>query len=118
MFTIALDIVWDAYWSEANYWSDAAMVIFWRTGLATTFGALVLFVSLLPDVTRYVRPLDYLGDVSYGIYLWHLPVILTLVRHGPALAPPIVLVLTLAIVLTLAATTWHLLERPIIRRFR
>ena len=26
-------------------------------------------------------PLDYLGDISYGIYLWHLPVILVLKAH-------------------------------------
>ena len=55
------------------------MVVFWRTGLALTFGALVLFAAQLPDITRVrLRPLDYLGDISYGIYLWHLPVILLL----------------------------------------
>jgi hypothetical protein len=40
VFTIALDVVWQTYWSHADYWGDAAMVVFWRTGLATAFGAL------------------------------------------------------------------------------
>jgi peptidoglycan/LPS O-acetylase OafA/YrhL len=96
------------------------MVVFWRTGLALAFGALVLFASELPDLTRFplLRPLDYLGEVSYGLYLWHLPVILTLRGRWPALPPATFLALTVAIVITLAATTWHFLERPIIRRLR
>jgi len=91
-------------------------VIFWRTGLAATFGALVLFASLLPNVARFVPPLDYLGDVSYGIYLWHLPVILVLTAHSVASSPVALLMWTLAIVIALSALTWHFLERPIIRR--
>ena len=60
--------------------TNGAMVVFWRTGLALTFGALVLLAAQLPDITRVssLRPLDYLGEISYGIYLWHLPVILAL----------------------------------------
>ncbi len=119
-FAVALHFTWDAYWVQLDYWTNAGMVVFWRTGLALTFGALVLFASELPDLTRYalLRPLAYLGEVSYGIYLWHLPVILTLGSHWPALPPATVLALTLAIVITLSSTTWHLLERPIIRRLR
>jgi peptidoglycan/LPS O-acetylase OafA/YrhL len=115
-FGAALHVTWQTYWSHANYWGDAAMVIFWRTGLATTFGALVLFASVLPDIARWLRPLDYLGDVSYGIYLWHLPVILTLTAHSVAGSPAALLMWTLAVVIALSALTWHLMERPIIRR--
>lgn len=117
VFTIALDVVWQTYWSHADYWGDAGMVIFWRTGLATTFGALVLFASLLPNVARFVPPLDYLGDVSYGIYLWHLPVILVLTAHAMTGSPAALLLWTLAIVIALSALSWHFMERPIIRRF-
>ena len=81
-----------------------------------TFGALVLIATLLPDMARFVAPLDYLGDVSYGLYLWHLPVILTLKNLRPAATPATVLALTLAIVIALSATTWRFIEQPIIRR--
>ena len=116
VFTLALDVVWHTYWSSTDYWNDAAMVVFWRTGLATAFGSLVLLASLLPDVARFVRPLDYLGVVSYGIYLWHLPVILTLTAHSVAGSPMTLLLWTLAVVIALSALSWHLVERPLIRR--
>ena len=116
LFAVALYFVWQSYWSHADYWNNAAMVVFWRTGLATTFGLLVLVASLLPDIARFLRPLDYLGDVSYGVYLWHLPVILTLTAHALTRSPMELLTWTLAVVIALSALTWHFLERPIIRR--
>ena len=120
VFVVALYFVWDRYWASADYWASGAMVVFWRTGLALTFGALVLLAALLPDLTRLLplRPLNYLGEISYGIYLWHLPVLLTLRNHGVAATPAILLVLTLAAVIALSAVTWRFVEQPIIRRLR
>ena len=65
-----------------------------------------------------MRPLYYLGEVSYGIYLWHLPVILALKPLSTMVSPESVLMMTLAGVVTLSALTWHLFEKPMIRRFR
>ncbi len=62
-----------------------------------------------------VLPLRWLGERSYGIYLWHLPVIVVLpqpVLQHSAWRP----VLLLAITLTLAAASWSLVEDPIRRR--
>jgi len=119
-FVVALYLVWDSYWANPDYWASGAMVVFWRTGLALTFGALVLLAAQLPDMTRLLplRPLDYLGEISYGIYLWHLPVLLTLRNHSLAPTPPALLAMTLAVVIALSALTWQLVERPIIRRLR
>ena len=84
------------------------------------FGALVLFATALPDMTRMalLRPLDYLGEISYGIHLWHLPVILTLRELLPAATPAAMLAMTLAIVIVLSAATWRFIEQPFIRRLR
>lgn len=116
-FALDFYFVWDSYWAHADYWNNGAMVIFWRTGLAITFGALVLIAAQLPDIARFVPPLDYLGDISYGIYLWHLPVILVLKELSLPGSPVEFLWMTLAAVIALSALTWHFLERPIIRRF-
>lgn len=116
----ALWLAWSTYWGQDDYWHNLWMVVFWRTTLAFAFGALVLFATQLPDLTRLwpLAPIAYLGEISYGIYLWHLPVLLS-VRKGIAPADPeAILWLTLAGVVTLSTLTWHLLERPFIRRFR
>ena len=54
--------------------------------------------------------------ISYGIYLWHLPLLLIVRELGllPAtFAPRLVVVLALAI--GAAALSWVLLERPVMR---
>jgi peptidoglycan/LPS O-acetylase OafA/YrhL len=119
-FAVASHFVWDVYWKHATYWTYGGMVVFWRTGLALTFGALVLLAAGLPDLTRAtpLRPLNYLGEISYGIYLWHLPVILAVKQIFPSAAPVTILWATLVVVIALSATTWHFIERPCIRRFR
>jgi peptidoglycan/LPS O-acetylase OafA/YrhL len=64
------------------------------------------------------RPLAWLGVVSYGIYLWHWP-LLTWLGFGEARGVDAVLRGSLALVLTigLAALSYYAIERPIrIRR--
>jgi len=61
------------------------------------------------------RPLAYAGLVSYGIYLWHVPVILVLKeRHALPVALVPRLLTVLAITVAIASVSWRLIERPVI----
>lgn len=81
-------------------------------GLALLVSALVLWAgsARLPFALRH--------DYSYGIYLWHWPVMLMLRTRMPAADAPLFAAASLAIVLPLAALSWHALEAPVLARVR
>ncbi len=70
----------------------------------------VLVIAYHPRLR--VRALNRTGDYSYGLYVYAFPVQQTLVRHFNGIEPLWLLVLTLPIVGTLAALSWHWLEQP------
>jgi peptidoglycan/LPS O-acetylase OafA/YrhL len=70
-------------------------------------------------VRRFLRwsPVEYLGRISYGVYLWHLPIALALSAQLPkqwlqAFA------LTCVLTVSIAAASYHWVERPILNRWR
>lgn len=113
--------LWSAfliYWSGPSFWHSAATVTLVRTPLAIT-GALLVLMACAPASARWHRasaPLRYLGTISYGIYLWHWPV-LVMLRDAGVAEPERALILTTAISLSLAAMSWHFFEKPMIRHF-
>jgi peptidoglycan/LPS O-acetylase OafA/YrhL len=84
---------------------------------AAGFAAIVAAVACGPRTHPLLnsRPLVALGTISYGVYLWHLPLLLAL-RSQNAL--PLQLLPALAVVLSVtiavAALSWLLVEKPIL----
>jgi peptidoglycan/LPS O-acetylase OafA/YrhL len=54
--------------------------------------------------------LRYLGEISYGIYLWHFPVLLTLVEKTPIRGAELLGVTVLCTVV-MASLSWHGFEK-------
>jgi peptidoglycan/LPS O-acetylase OafA/YrhL len=83
---------------------------------ALGFAAVVAVVATRPGGVLASAPLRALGAVSYGVYLWHMPVLFWLQLHGlfprTALAA---LPLVLGPTLVLGAASWWLVERPALR---
>lgn len=61
------------------------------------------------------RILAWIGLVSYGIFLWHIAAIQALDLWGPDLSFLPLLIATLAITVPIAAASYYLLERPLLR---
>ena len=81
---------------------------------AAGFGAILLAVTVGPAPRALgARPLAAVGVWSYGVYLWHVPLLLWL--RGNDLLPasgPLAFLVVLPLSLAVAAASWRLLERP------
>lgn len=51
-------------------------------------------------------------DYSYGIYIWHYPILQAVLVALPALSPLVLGAAAAPIVLLIAAASWHLIEKP------
>jgi peptidoglycan/LPS O-acetylase OafA/YrhL len=83
---------------------------------AAGFGIFVAALAAGPAGLLERAPLRWLGTVSFGVYLWHLPVLYALLARellpaDTAAAYAVVMVPSLA----LAAMSWYGLERPVMR---
>lgn len=103
-------------------------VMYWQVGEYSPFlyrGGMVLLSVLTAGVIAVIvhpgarlgnllgrNPLRWIGERSYGIYLWHYPVI---VLTTPAHAPPNLLraFLQVGASITLAALSWRFIEQPV-----
>jgi peptidoglycan/LPS O-acetylase OafA/YrhL len=108
------------YWRYASFWEYPAMVTFWRTPLALSFALLILLtITLKPTklLRTMVSPLYYLGTISYGIYLWHLPVLLS-IKKLSWLSPSDALIWIVVLTCIFASVSWHFFEQPLMNRIR
>ncbi|MBX3263685.1 MAG: acyltransferase [Labilithrix sp.] len=87
---------------------------FWLTEVAALalIACAVVPTSLVARALS-LRPLVFVGTISYGVYLWHWPVdvVLTPERvHAPPLA---LAALRIAVTFAIALASYHAIERPI-----
>jgi peptidoglycan/LPS O-acetylase OafA/YrhL len=60
-----------------------------------------------------LAPLRWVGRISYGLYLWHWPVYLTITHARTGLDGTPLLVVRIAVSVALAALSFYAIERPI-----
>lgn len=58
------------------------------------------------------RPLTIIGKVSYGLYLWHLPVFVVLGRHVTSGPKPLRLLIGIILASVVTSLSWFLIEKP------
>jgi peptidoglycan/LPS O-acetylase OafA/YrhL len=98
-------------------WSSAAMNSFGFTLLGVWGAAIIVAVvtpgpNLLKTILNW-RPLIALGGISYGVYLWHFPILHVLDGY---LQDPISLFFGTGVAsIGIAALSYHVIEKPFLR---
>ena len=109
-------VVADGWWHETG---SGTAGLLWRD-LPACAGFALLVAAILGGRARWLaaRPLVGLGAVSFGLYLWHMPVILALRGAGifPEGEPLLSTLAVLAVSLPLAWASWRLVEQPLLER--
>ena len=86
--------------------------------LCAALAALVVADARLIEPGRFARglawrPLHFVGTISYGIYLWHWPVIVYLNGARTGLSTWPLNLLRIAVTLAVSTASYYLVERPI-----
>ena len=80
---------------------------------------LIASVSLVPTSPvaslLSLRPVRYVGAISYGLYLWHWPIFVVLTHARTGLSGPTLLALRLGVTLAISSLSFRFLEMPIRR---
>ncbi len=98
-----------------DYWTNPASAILLRSLTAVAGGLTVAAAFAAPAPRIGHAAMTLAGDLSYGLYLWHFPVLLWLQARWPVAPPWRFAAAVFALTIALSATTWFLLERPILR---
>jgi len=83
--------------------------------LMPVLGAALVMAARIDHELLTWRPLQWTGDVSYSVYLWHWPVVVTLSYLG-LLAQPTMVIAGIVVSLILAQISYRMIEQPARRR--
>lgn len=103
--------------SDYHHWVHYAL---FDIGIAALAAPLLIYAArpAAGRGTPVMRALVWLGKRSYGLYLWHFPVILTVYQRGPQMLPAhldhlwLRVAAVVVISVGLAAASYHLVEQP------
>lgn len=94
------------------YWDNLYMVVFYRSLIGMIFALIILLLCTLHPrglILWLIKPVIYLGTISYGIYLYHLPVMLKVKELSVDNSTK--LFITLSVTMVMSSLSWHFFEK-------
>lgn len=103
-----------------DYWAGGAIFYSWHLATAAFVALMVLGVSLDGRLSRSLfatPPARWLGDISYSLYLWHLPVALWVAtKLAPASGIAAYAATAAVAAVAASALSYYAIERPVLAR--
>ena len=109
---IGLGVAWFTVPGTADRLYEGGFLLFGLAGVALIAAAMQ--PGALASVLSFA-PLRRLGEISYGVYLWHWPVFVVLTPDRTGVHGWPLLVLELAVTLAISVASYRLIEWPIRR---
>jgi len=115
-------VLW--HWPEGRpppWWGIGIIAIlfaFFGAGFSGELLATLLLTGLMLRLglsRRQLQPLHKLPDYSYGIYIWHYPIIQAVLFLIPGLGPFEIMVISTPLFILFAGISWHAIEKPALR---
>jgi len=109
------------HWPAARrpaWWIVAGLVLAFILFGGTIMGELIANLALAGVMLRLglpkksFRPVVKMPDYSYGIYIWHFPVLQVLLFAMPALTPWQLTLISFPLYMAAAMLSWHWIEKP------
>ncbi len=102
------------------YATQEGPMVYWGGFIGIDVACAVLILAILDGkwAARHffeLKPLVALGMVSYGFYLWHLPVFFAIRYFDPHWNYVVRVVVAICLTLGLTLLSWFLLERPLMK---
>lgn len=112
-------LVVNGFWHATFAHDSIAMEVLADSGAAIAFAAVIasLVLGTGTGVTWMgVRPLAWMGEITYGFYLWHIPLLVC--ARGLGVLPGGVLsgLVVLPVAIGFGAASWYWIERPFMER--
>ncbi|MAN73079.1 MAG: acyltransferase [Henriciella sp.] len=95
----------------------AAFLLFGWSAVGELLANLLLAACLMQFglVARPSYRFARMPDYSYGIYIWHYPVLQSVLMSNRDMPPALLLAISTPLVLLCAGTSWHLVEKPALK---
>ena len=100
-----------------GFLGDGAMAIWGYSLFSVAMGALLMELRSAPATGEALdrTPLGYLGVISYGLYVLHVPVIWVVQSTIGGARQLVIASVSLGLTVAIAALSFHLMERPALR---
>lgn len=101
-------------------WAIAALIGIFAVFGSSTLGEVFATWALTAIVMRVGLPkransrIVALPDYSYGIYIWHYPIMQVLLAGRPELGPGELAIMAAPLFIATAAISWHVIEKPML----